>query len=198
MRAQLILSALIAICSLASCSNETGEDFKVEIKEWKRFENKDLGFAGELPANWEVKERPGEMLVLSPQDEENDNFREYFSLNLSPIKGDLSKSLDSTAAYNMQEAEKSIDSFNVSQYDRVLFEDIECFETTYSGIVYDMKLIWHAVFFIKDGIFYTLLFNYEAKKEKAYRPIGFDFFNAFTFDLNAPPVKALPDLAPAQ
>lgn len=196
MRTKVILTALIAVSFLASCSEDKPKDFTVEIKKWVRFENPDLGFAGELPSTWEVKERPGEMLVLSTQDEEGDNFREYFSLNIQPIRGELSKSLDTTAAYNMQQAEASVDSFLVLQYDNVLFQDIDCYETTYTGYINNKKLVWHAVFFIKDDVFYTLMFNYEASKEKAYRPIGFDFFNSFTFDLDAPPVKSLPKLDP--
>lgn len=201
MKFKLYLLALTAVITVVACNNETQEDKKkpeAVITKWTKYQNQELGFAGEMPSNWEVREEPGVMLVLSDKDEEEDPFREYFSINLKPIQDSQSKNLDTTVAFNLEQAKKAIDSMQITQYDKVTFENIPAYETTYKGTVNNLDLEWHTVFFIKNNIFFTILYNYQASKADIYREIGYQLYSTFTFnpDSMTSNNKPMPELAP--
>jgi hypothetical protein len=136
-----------------------------------RYQDRDLGFALELPEGWELGEAPNEntAVLLSPLEGEGDAFRENMNVIVTKLDADIS--LSDLFNLNVENAKMMLPGFEAIEVEAVDVAALPAMKLIYSFTV-EGTTLKNIVYILLDGrTMYTITFSCLEARFDEFRPV---------------------------
>jgi len=136
-----------------------------------RYQSHSLGFAVEIPDEWELGEAADSdiMVVLSPVEGEEDLFRE--NMNIIVTKLDVNVSLRELYNLNVANAKQMLNNFQIVEVELMEINGVQAIKLIYT-FQYEQTLMKNIVYLLlHKGTMYTMTFSSLDHRFNEFRPL---------------------------